>query len=230
MMCARMGREYVHEYHSNEGKDGCTQRHVPEPMLKDGFRSFAVTGKPVEAHLSVQRLVIVRQREPVDEGEVDEPHVCGAKFFQENFPKEEKVTSVLHVGTSFQYGLEDADFKELHAKRVRRAQSSSKVIRSVGPIRCGRSHRSVCTIPKTRCTSAACCGRSGVPLNFTLVATGWHGLKARPSEGVCAACVSFRRAGPSRRSAKTQTRDVRRAGTWQKVCRRPTRMSARKRS
>ena len=43
-------------------------KKLPEPMLKDGFRSFAVTGKPVEAHLSVQRLVIVRQREPVDEG------------------------------------------------------------------------------------------------------------------------------------------------------------------
>ena len=41
-------------------------------MLEDGFRSLAVTGKPVEAHLSVQRLVIVRQREPVDEGQVDD--------------------------------------------------------------------------------------------------------------------------------------------------------------
>ena len=46
----------------------------------------------------------------------------------------------------------------------------------------------------------------------------------------CAACVSCKRAGPASRSAKTQTREVRRAGTWQKACRRPTRMSARKRS
>ena len=73
-------------------------KKLPEPMLKDCFRSFAVTGEPVEAHLNVQRLVIVRQREPVDEGQVDEPRLCGAKFFQESFPKDEKVTSVRHVG------------------------------------------------------------------------------------------------------------------------------------
>ena len=76
-------------------------KKLPEPMLKDGFRSFAVTGEPVEAHLSVQRLVIVRQREPVDEGQVDEPHVSGAKFFQENFPKEEKVTASFTSGQAF---------------------------------------------------------------------------------------------------------------------------------
>ena len=136
-------------------------KKLPEPMLKDGFRSFAVTGEPIEAHLSVQRLVIVRQREPVDEGQVDEPHLSGAKFFQESFPKDEKVTSVLHVRTSSQYGLEDVDFEELHTKRVRRTQNISKVIRSAGPLGRGRSHSSVCTGPKTRYTTGAACCSSG---------------------------------------------------------------------
>ena len=35
-------------------------KKLPEPMLEDGFRGLAVTGEPVEAHLSVQRLVVVR--------------------------------------------------------------------------------------------------------------------------------------------------------------------------
>ena len=38
-------------------------KKLPEPMLKDGFRSFAVTGEPVEAHLSVQSLVVVTETE-----------------------------------------------------------------------------------------------------------------------------------------------------------------------
>ena len=35
----------------------------------------------------------------------------------------------------------------------------------------------------------------------------------KESQGESEACVSFRGAGPSSRSAKTQTRDVRRSGT-----------------
>jgi len=91
-------------------------KKLPKPMLEDGFRSLAITGEPVEAHLSVQRLVIVRQRLPVDEGQVDQPHVRGAHVLQESLPKDKKVTSVLHVRTSSQYGLEDVDFEELHTK------------------------------------------------------------------------------------------------------------------
>ena len=50
----------------------------------------------------------------------------------------------------------------------------------------------------------------------------------KASQGESAACVSFRGAGPSSRSAKTQTRDVRRAGTWQKICRLPAGVQARR--
>ena len=197
-------------------------KKLPEPMLKDGFRSFAVTGEPVEAHLSVQRLVIVRQREPVDERQVDEPHVCRAKFFQENFPKEEKVTSVLYVGASFQYGLEGVDFEELHTKRVRRAQGKAKVIWSVGPIRCGRSHRNVCTSPKTRSTSAASGCRSGALRSFILVAASRHRLKSRPRGHECAASVST--VAYTSALSTVQTYGVRRAGAREKVCCLPTRM------
>jgi len=35
-------------------------KKLPEPMLEDGFRGLAVTGEPVEAHLSVQLLVFFR--------------------------------------------------------------------------------------------------------------------------------------------------------------------------
>ena len=103
--------------------------------------------------------------------------------------------------TSFQYGLEGVDFEELHTKRVRRSQSSSKVIRSGGPIRCGRSHRSVCTIPKTRCTSAACGCRSGALRNFILVATGGHGVCARTGDHKGSSEGTVTEAGLSTRSA-----------------------------
>jgi hypothetical protein len=156
---------------------------LPKPMLEDGFRSLAVTGKPVEAHLSVQCLVIVRQRLPFGEGQVNQPHVRGAHVLQESLAKDEKVTSVLHVRTSLQYGLEDDDFEELHTIRGRRPQSSAKVIRSGGPLGCGRSHRSA-TRPKTRGTNAAGWRfRSSVRRNFfVVVATGWHSVGARTGD------------------------------------------------
>jgi hypothetical protein len=92
----------------------------------------------------------------------------------------------------------------------------SKVIRSGGPIRCGRSHRSVCTSPKTRCTSAACCGRSGV------VVASRHRLKSRPRGHECAASVST--VAYTSALSTVQTYGVRRAGAREKVCCLPTRM------
>jgi hypothetical protein len=152
---------------------------LPKPMLEDGFRSLAVTGKPVEAHLSVQCLVIVRQRLPFGEGQVNQPHVRGAHVLQESLAKDEKVTSVLHVRTGVRDGQEDDDFKEFHTIRGRGAQSLAKVIGSGGPRGCGRSDRSAMR-PKTRGTSAAGWRRSGVRRNFfVVVATGWHSVGAR---------------------------------------------------
>jgi hypothetical protein len=152
---------------------------LPKPMLEDGFRSLAVTGKPVEAHLSVQCLVIVRQRLPFGEGQVNQPHVRGAHVLQESLAKDEKVTSVLHVRTGLQDGQEDDDFEEFHTIRGRGTQSRAKVIGSGRPLGCGRSHRSA-TRPKTRGTNAAGWRRSGVRRNFfVVVATGWHSVGAR---------------------------------------------------
>jgi hypothetical protein len=117
-------------------------------------------------------------------------------------------------------GASDVDCEERHTKRGRWSQSSPKVSRSRGPFRCGRSHRSVCTSPKTRCTSAACGCRSGDLRNCVLVATG-HGLKTRPSQGICAA---FGRAVSCTIRRSVQAHDVRRSCARQEVCGLPTRM------
>jgi hypothetical protein len=111
-------------------------KKLPEPVLEYGFLwYFCRFSRPCcswrasrgASEYSALCLPQIKRPSPLDDGKV-KPHVRWAQFFQEGFPKDEKVTSVLHGPTGIKHGEEHGDFEKLHTKGVRRLQNSEMIV------------------------------------------------------------------------------------------------------